>query len=194
MDEVERADSKAHCERIISELPTTVDEAYRRGLNRLKAESSSDGLVDGLPCMSIQALFRVAFAMEQMTGDQLEHALAIADSNPDSVSEVRMWRECGIDSQTGKLVVVDPAYGSLVIAHKTLTSYLTKDETRLEFFPTIQEHIHEVQLKCLLADHCKSNVLAGTKREYFEQYPLLPYALWNWGKQLTRVLEPDTPL
>ncbi|CAF3558801.1 unnamed protein product [Fusarium graminearum] len=194
MDEVEMADSKAQCERILSELPTTVNEAYRRGLNRLKAESSSDGLVDGLPCMSIQALFWVAFAPRPITGDQLEHALAIADSDPDSVSKVRMWRERGIDSQTGKLVVVDPAYGSLVIAHKTLTSYLTKDETRLEFFPTIQEHIHEVQLKCLLAKHCKSNVLAGTEKEYFEQYPLLPYALRNWGEELTPVLEPDTTL
>ncbi|CAG1962944.1 unnamed protein product [Fusarium graminearum] len=127
MDEVEMADSKAHCERIISELPSTVDEAYRRGLNRLQAESSSDGLVDGLPCMSIQALFWVAFAWQRMTGDELEHALAIADNNPNSVSKLRMWRERGIDSQTGKLVVVDPEDGRLITAHKTLTSYLTKD-------------------------------------------------------------------
>ncbi|EKJ72290.1 hypothetical protein FPSE_07519 [Fusarium pseudograminearum CS3096] len=194
MDEVERADSKAHCERIISELPSTVDEAYRRGINRLKAESSSDGLVDGLPCMSIQALFWVAFAPSSMTGDHLEHALAIADSSPNSISKVRMWRERGIDSQTGKLVVVDPAHGTLIIAHKTLTSYLTKSETRLEFFPTIHEHIHVVQLKCLLADHCKSEVLAETEAEYLQQYPLLPYALRNWGDELARVLEPDTLL
>ncbi|KAF5228944.1 hypothetical protein FAUST_10743 [Fusarium austroamericanum] len=194
MDEVERADSKAHCERIISKLPATVDEAYRRGLNRLKAESSSDGLVDGLPCMSIQALFWVAFAPRPITGDQLEHALAIADSNPNSVSKVRMWRYRGIDSQTGKLVVVDPEYGRLVIAHKTLTSYLKKDETRFEFFLTIQEHIHEVQLNCLLADHTKSRVPAETKAKYLQQYPLLTYALSNWGTALERVLEPNTPL
>ncbi|PTD02240.1 hypothetical protein FCULG_00012127 [Fusarium culmorum] len=194
MDEVERADSKAHCERIISELPSTVDEAYRRGLNHLKAESSSDGLVDGLPCMSIQALFWVAFAPRPITGDQLEHALSIADSNPSSVSKVRMWRERGIDSQTGKLVVIYPKNGILIPAHKTFTTYLTKDETRLEFFPTIREHIHEVQLKCLLADHCKSEVLAGTKKEYFEQYLLLPYALWNWGEGLEWILEQETPL
>ncbi|CAG1990372.1 unnamed protein product [Fusarium graminearum] len=194
MDEVERADSKAHCERIISELPATVDEAYRRGLNRLKAESSSDGLVDGLPCMSIQALFWVAFAPRPTTGDQLEHALAIADSNPISVPKVRKWRERGIDSQTGKLVVIDPENGILIPAHKTFTTYLTKDETRLEFFPKIREHIHEVQLKCLLADHCKSEVLAGTKKEYFEQYPLLPYALSNWGMELDSIIEQETTL
>lgn len=194
MDEVEVADSKAHCERIISDLPSTVDEAYRRGLNRLKAESSSDGLVDGLPCMSIQAVFWVAFAKSQMTGNQLEHALAIADSNPDSDSKVRMWRERGIDSQTGKLVVVDPKNGELVIVHETLTKYLTKDETRLDFFPKIRECMHQVQLECLLADHCKSKVLAGSKKEYFEQYPLLPYAVSNWGEGLGNVLERDTSL
>ncbi|CAG1962948.1 unnamed protein product [Fusarium graminearum] len=35
---------------------------------------------------------------------------------------------------------------------------------------------------------------AETEAEYLQQYPLLTYALSNWGRELERVLEPDTPL
>ncbi|KAG8670830.1 hypothetical protein FPOAC2_04133 [Fusarium poae] len=194
MDEVIISESKAHCERIISQLPSTVDEAYKRGLNRLQSEYSSEGLANHLPCMAIQALFWVAFLKTPLTADELTHALTIADGGKGSDSKVQRWRERGIDVRTTKLVVVDPGDGKLIIAHETLTRYLTKDETRLNFFPQIREHIHEVQLKSLLTSPSNSEMLARTKEEFFEQYPLIRYALWNWGDGLKSVLEQGTSL
>lgn len=180
MDELLRAQTPNECREVVANLPTTANEAYSRGLERLRKDSP---VKDGFPCTAIRALFWVAFVQSPMTAGQLKQILAVdtVEKGYDQRDEPKEE----VDILTGRLIIVnDNNNGFLSLSHKSLTDYLRDEKTQSAHFPNIQIHIHTTLLR-IISPGCLDKLYAGSSQGTFlTSYPLCVFALENWGKGL----------
>ncbi|EJP61701.1 ankyrin repeat protein [Beauveria bassiana ARSEF 2860] len=184
MDEIVESEDSDHQAEIIHALPTTVEEAYERALDRLQKNSAKRKRTDGRLSKAIHAIFWVAYAKNTLSRKQLKQALAWIDREPRESSD---WTTTVIDDLTSGLVVTRND-DSVALVHKTLSEYLEQTTTREKWFPTIEKHIPTVLLRLLrYLVRQKSDMYSGTA-QFLTAYPLCSFALQNWGLGLEKPL------
>ncbi|KAH8721378.1 hypothetical protein HC256_001736 [Beauveria bassiana] len=184
MDEIVESEDSDHQVEIIHALPSTVEEAYERALDRLQKNSAKRKRTDGRLSKAIHVIFLVAYAKNTLSRKQLKQALAWIDREPKESSD---WTTTVIDDLTSGLVVTRND-DSVALVHKTLSEYLEQTTTREKWFPTIEKHIPTVLLRFLrYLVRQKSDMYSGTA-QFLTAYPLCPFALQNWGLGLEKPL------
>ncbi|KAI0385763.1 hypothetical protein F5Y04DRAFT_268571 [Hypomontagnella monticulosa] len=192
MDEVLNAATEHDVKAIMEDLPQSLQDAYDTGLKRLSQMSSRPKYKNAFPCHAIQVLFWVAFLSVPMTERELRQALAVekGDADYDKTKEFHQ----SVDSLCGNLVVVDPSTTEVRVAHKSITDHLKREETRKLWFPNIREHIHITLMECLLFECVKAAKDGFSGNEFRKEFPLVAYAVKNWGLGLGEIIKPNTSL
>ncbi|KAK8062588.1 ankyrin [Apiospora hydei] len=192
MDQILKANSQAECLEMMERLPRSVHEAYDQGLRRL-AEEFPDVEEGELPCTAIQALFWVVYAKSRMMEMQLRQALTTKFGAKDYDPDMEVFKGFSLTSICAEYLVVENEDRTLRVAHKTITDHLSRSETQTTWFPSIEKHIPTTLLQFLHFDCMKKGNKNISRDDFISLYPLCPYALEFWGKDLARFLSPPKP-
>ncbi|KAK7959727.1 uncharacterized protein PG986_004581 [Apiospora aurea] len=177
---------------MIERLPRSAYEAYDQGLRRM-AEEFPDVEEGELPCTAIQALFWVVYAKSPLTETQLRQALATKFGAQGYDPNREVFKGFSLTSICAEYLVVDNEDSTLRVAHKTIADDLLQPKTRTTWFPSIEEHIPTTLLQFLHFECLKRGNGGISRGDFISLYPLCPYALEFWGKDLARFLSPPKP-
>lgn len=192
MHEVLKAGTLLELDSILKHLPTSVNEAYDLGLQRLTKECAE--CPNGLPCKAIQVLYWTTWAKRPLRSEELEQILAIdeGESNIDVRSLGKASFGSGIEAFCGQLVVVDSMSGEVSVEHRTLTEHLAHPGTLKKWWRdrSLPEYMSSIlmtylSLKCMRETGVDTDQSEADTDQSKAQLPLLSYALQYWGDFLT---------
>ena len=204
-DEIKRGATKRQLDRLLSEMPRGIDEAYQRELDRILDTSTRKDARD----RAIAILRWVLFAVRPLTVRELAEALAVTFDNSDSEypeDDLPDWSEDGaaedyinenIRKPCGSLIeILEQEQGSSLDSHtvrfvhfsvkefllKPLENGQVRSDT-LRFQPDTEEH-DALAIVCLrYLCYPVFNTLSTGNVDDDDQtlnYPFLAYAASNW--------------
>jgi ankyrin repeat protein len=173
-------------------LPTGLGSTFESTIGRINTQKCAEAT------QAIEVLKWTFLVRWPLTVEQMRHALAVsipADKEDDRYYENLDWNnrpsEKSLVNLCLGLVVIDEETSTLRLVHKSLYDYLIKQHDLGKIF---QEGHAEIAHTCLTymqfkdseyavnaTDTSKLNPIISILKRRLKNYPLLRYAMYNWG-------------
>ncbi|KAM7203906.1 Ankyrin repeat-containing domain protein [Rhypophila sp. PSN 637] len=141
-------------------LPEGLDDTYEQAMQRIQAQDSEE--------LAISVLSWIVFAFRPLTLRELQHALAVQDSDRD-LDPAGIPDEESIVSACAGLVMMDEESGKIHLVHYTTQEYFERHDIRREYFRYAPIALAEIL--CLKEE----------LRRRYSEYWLFDYAQSHWG-------------
>ncbi|KAF5239238.1 hypothetical protein FANTH_10040 [Fusarium anthophilum] len=158
----------------LSSGPRAYDIAYEKTMERIAGQKQSSNE------LAMQVLSWIACAKRVLTTLELQHALAVEESDTELDNE-NLYRIEDMVSVCSGLVTVDEESGIIRLVHYTTQDYL--DRTRNKWFPIAEPEITMACIRYLSFDAFKGKfcTIRDDYKDLLLRNPFYMYASHNWG-------------
>ena len=160
-------------------LPTDLYDSFKGIITRIRSCPTELGIQGGPTQLGIRVLMWLHFARRPLKLVELQHALAVRQSQKEFNADYIPSRKVLLDCCLG-LVLVDEETLTVRFTHFTIEEYFRKNSG--PEFPNGYSYLAETCLTYLnfggLRQHCTN---LGSLEEKLGEYAFLAYAALNWG-------------
>ncbi|KAH8728934.1 ankyrin repeat-containing domain protein [Phaeosphaeriaceae sp. PMI808] len=167
----------------LHKLPTTLDDSYDEAMERIKQQPTQN--------IALGVLSWVVYAMRPLLLEEVQHAVAADELEPDdvSISEESLTPQSIIVNACAGLIKIDEKSNIIGLVHKTTQEYFDRSGTY--HFPQAQRDIATTCLKYLSLEvfsdgHCTTDELYERR---LRENALLKYAARSLGNHIHKAAE-----
>ncbi|KAI9764109.1 MAG: hypothetical protein M1840_008669 [Geoglossum simile] len=182
MDSLAKKDNLKAIRKALPNMPSELDGVYGEAMQRIRGQNHKKAR------RAEQVLSWISFALRPVTVTEIQHALAVEKGDV-TFGEDAMPDEDVLVSVCAGLVIIDRESNIIRLVHYTTQEYF--ERIRTAQFPDAETAMATARLVYISFDvfakgHCRSDGEMGFR---MNKYPLLEYAVRNWGHHASWSLE-----